>query len=215
MDQATRFLLVTALAPALIGAIVAWWAVWANRRQRERDADRRDLLEAIDQTKRDAAARIRYLVRTAARERVEDLESLLPHDAYPRSDLALIGDAKALHTYLNFEARVLAYARAGQRFADGDLLGSGRMVGRAVSTALDAQYRRARAGKRVKRLTAEQRRMIEPDELGLRQSDLDQEVIAWMDARQYAAAERGAGRSAMATDAPSASAPPEYRPRGT
>jgi len=88
MDQ-NSFLLLTTLLPASISGIVAVWTLWVSRRQRERETDRRDLLDAIDQTKRYVAAGIRLLARTSELKQIQDVELLLRRDSYPRAKLAL------------------------------------------------------------------------------------------------------------------------------
>jgi hypothetical protein len=208
MDQITRFLLLSTLVPASIAGIVAVWTLWVSRRQREREADRRDLLDALEQTKRDVAAGIRFLVRTGERRRIEDVELLLFRDSYAKSDLALIGDAATLNVYLDFEARILAYAGAGECFPD-DLLLAGRMVGGFVYAAVDEQYKRARAGKPIRQLSAEERRMIEPDELYARRVALDRQVTDEVEARRNAMAEQKPGLPALVPEGPSVVFRPE------
>jgi len=73
MDQ-NSFLLLTTLLPASISGIVAVWTLWVSRRQRERETDRRDLLDAIDQTKRYVAAGIRLLTCTSELKQMQDVE---------------------------------------------------------------------------------------------------------------------------------------------
>lgn len=212
MDQATRFLLLSTLVPALMGGVVAVWTLWVSRRQREREADRRDLMDRIEQTKRSVSAGIRFLTRTSQRRKIEDVELLLRHDAYPKANLLLIGDAQALNTYLGFEASVLAYAAVHEPFND-DLLTAGRMVEAEVLGALDHEYECARTGKRLTMLTPVEQMMTDPHELWLRRQAYDEQVASELEARrqaiEYADGERRAGRSALAPSVTKLTGPEE------